>query len=201
MVIAVDIALIPSDEVIDLCLDINKAAWMKDKGRFRMSRQDRIPHVSLAMGFIEDEDIDELKNQLSVMDHTPFNVDVLSLDHIERDGLRKAWLSVEVTDELRALHAKMFGLMRPYLVKSGSADGLFEGERTGINPTSLNILNNYDRYAFENYKAHITLCCYDADSYASPKLPVSFMADRIALCHLGDGCTCRRVLEEYYMKS
>ena len=46
----------------------------------------------------------------------------------------------------------------------------------------------------ENYHPHITL---GMGVLLGLNLPISFIASRLALCHLGTHCTCKKILTEF----
>ena len=60
--IAIGVAIIPPDEILNLCIQINQEAFKNNKGRFRISKTDFIPHISLALGCIDEKNIDEIIN-------------------------------------------------------------------------------------------------------------------------------------------
>ena len=50
--IAIDIVLLPPEEVMDICIEVNKE--IKDK-LFTLQKKDFIPHNSLCIGIIKEE--------------------------------------------------------------------------------------------------------------------------------------------------
>ncbi|MFH1565285.1 MAG: hypothetical protein ABIC82_05600 [bacterium] len=62
-----------------------------------------------------------------------------------------------------------------------------------INEVSKNWVQNYYKKYYDptKYHPHISLKCSRAEYY---KFPIKFKASKLALCHLGDYCTCRKIL-------
>jgi hypothetical protein len=62
-----------------------------------------------------------------------------------------------------------------------------------VSKSTLSWISNYARKSsFENFKPHITLGFGKAEIKKVIKL--KFKAQKLAICHLGNHCTCRRVL-------
>ena len=57
--------------------------------------------------------------------------------------------------------------------------------------TLLWIKNYRDKSSFDNFLPHITIGYGEATDSG---LPASFIASELAICHLGNHCTCRKVL-------
>lgn len=65
-----------------------------------------------------------------------------------------------------------------------------------VEETSISWVKNYGKKSGQPnlFKPHISLRCKDKVVYN--KVPIKFTAKRLALCHLGDHCTCRRIFWE-----
>jgi len=51
---------------------------------------------------------------------------------------------------------------------------------------------------FQNYNPHITLSCLEFENLGETiKFPVEFMSNKIAIFQLGDGCTCRKLIDSF----
>ncbi|MBT3538706.1 hypothetical protein HOF40_01690 [Candidatus Parcubacteria bacterium] len=71
----------------------------------------------------------------------------------------------------------------------------FKNKDEEINKKTFFWVDNYiTGSSLEKYWPHITLKGCDKPKYND--LPKKFIANRIAICHLGDHCTCRKVLWE-----
>ncbi len=64
-----------------------------------------------------------------------------------------------------------------------------------ISETTLQWIKNYrQKAAFENFSPHITLGYGEIEDLEFPK---ELKASTLALCHLGNHCTCREVLVSF----
>jgi hypothetical protein len=58
--------------------------------------------------------------------------------------------------------------------------------------TTLLWIKNYrEKSSFEMFSPHITI---GYGQVGTPAGPIEFRASKLALCHLGNHCTCRKVL-------
>jgi len=203
--IAIDIVLLLSEEITDLCIAINKESFKHGKGRFLMSKEDFVPHISLTLGCIDEEKLPEIIKAIKSISQNQEPL-VLNLEGIrlyQRDDGKRGTIKINISKELRFLHKKMLDAVSDKLVKCDSADVLIEGNITGISATSKNILNNYkESHAYDKYNPHITLCSYDSDQFSKDiDFPIQFTASKIALFQVGDGCTCRKLIYSSNMAS
>ncbi|MAG60797.1 hypothetical protein CL619_03345 [archaeon] len=194
---AIDIALIPSDEVIDYCLNINKRAKDLDKAFFELGKEDFIPHISLALGCVDEKDIAFISNKLNEIleDKTEIDLDISGFGkYAQKDGSYTLYLDIVISDILRSFHEKAIEIVRPFLVESKDALVLVEGEETSISEGSMKILNNYiESYAYENFHPHISLGVFDFEEKEEfTKTPLKFKVSKLSLFHVGNRCTCRR---------
>lgn len=196
--IAIDIVLLLTEEIMDLCIAINRESFKHGKGRFLMSKEDFVPHISLTLGCIDEEKLPEIIKTIESIsqDQEPLALKLEGIGLFQRDDGKRGYLKINISEELRNLHKKVLDAVSDKLVKCDSADVLIEGNITGISITSKNILNNYkESYAYEKYNPHITLCSYDSDQFSKDiDFPIKSTASKIALFQIGDGCTCRKLV-------
>jgi hypothetical protein len=78
----------------------------------------------------------------------------------------------------------------PYFRRDVTEEMIYGEEE--VAQTTLDWIENYaEKAAFGNFMPHITIGYGDAEE---EMLPITFRASRLALCHLGNHCTCRKVL-------
>jgi hypothetical protein len=61
--IAIDIALLPPDDIMELCRSINDSLWQETKQGYRFS-DTFLPHITLFQCFIQPQRLDALNNEL-----------------------------------------------------------------------------------------------------------------------------------------
>ena len=202
--IAIGIVLLPTEEIMDLCIAINKEAFKHRKGRFLMSKKDFVPHISLTLGCIDEEKLPEIikKIELISQNQKPLELKLEGICLYQRDDGKRGTMKINISKELKNLHKNILDAVSDKLMRCDSADVLIEGNITGISATSKNILNNYkESHAYDKYNPHITLCSYDSDQFSKEiDFPIKFTASKIALFQIGDGCTCRRLIYSSIIK-
>ena len=62
--IAVDVVLLPPDEIMEKAIAVNQALINTFNNKIILDKQNCLPHISLAMGCIEKEDIAEIDTVL-----------------------------------------------------------------------------------------------------------------------------------------
>jgi len=98
---------------------------------------------------------------------------------------------VERTDKLQRLHQTVMRRLGSMLTYDVTARMLYGDEP--IAPTTLEWIRTYPEQAgFEKFLPHITLG-YGAVA-EDPGLPMDCGPGRLAICRLGNHCTCREVL-------
>ncbi|MFH0713324.1 MAG: hypothetical protein V1722_02200 [Candidatus Micrarchaeota archaeon] len=184
--LAVDIVLLPPEWVMDKAIEINKRL-VKVGSKLVLDKQKVIPHMSLAMGVLEEAyllEVSEILSSKIAPKFMPIELHVTGGDKEEGNGF-----SIERTPKLQALHEEVMQSFLPFFTYEAPQETYF----CEINPQSFKFLPSFKKeHAFENFNPHITLGKGNAGELESFK----FTATRIAICHLGDYNTCRKILFE-----
>jgi len=192
-----DIVLIPSGKIMDWCLEINKRSFLREKGRFHMSTEDFVPHISLLLGCVSSDSIPTITNGLKriLQGIHPINITSEGVMLVKKNDGNRGMFSVEASDELRNLHEKVIEKFKQDVVKCNSTEVFYDGKK-GISDISKSNINTFiELCAYENFHPHINLGSFDSDKYCKDiRFPISSLADEVALFHVGDGCTCREKL-------
>ena len=191
--IAVDIVLLPSDEMMDRVIEANAELVERFDSEIVLNKENCLPHISLAMGGIEETDIASIKKVLELIaKESPLrDLTVCGMrTSINAQGEKVSVFEVEKTKELQSLHEKVVKKLTPYFSYDVSSDMMYGDEE--VAETSLIWIKNYPQKAsFANFFPHITIGYGEIESQS---LPTTFAASTLALCHLGNHCTCRKVL-------
>lgn len=196
--IAIDIVLLPDENMMQQCIKINKAA---QRQRFPLGTDDFVPHITLSLSCIDDKYLPQVIQIVQLIADKEKKKILTAQDighYVYKEGNR-SFVKVKVTDTLQALHEKLTDSILQYTTKCENANVLVEGKITGISESTKKILNEYKnrgtKYSFENFNTHLSLGCYDAEKYVDESIfPFEFSAGTLALFHVGDGCTCRKLL-------
>lgn len=191
--IAIDIALLLPDDIENLCIKLNK-----NSERIRpLGKNDYIPHITLAMGVIDEKDVKPIQDYLQAIEQSPIELSIENIKYKETPEGNKSSFEITNTEELQSLHETILNKIKQYLQKGATVDMLYKGEETGMkDETKVWLDTHSEKTSFENYWPHITLGCYDAKA----DLPIKFKVDTIAFCHVGDGVTCRKIISKYKLK-
>jgi hypothetical protein len=105
-------------------------------------------------------------------------------------GEPSSLLAVEKTPLLQALHEEVMQEMQPFFRYEPTKE-MVDGEV--VTPSTLDWIRTYpEKASYEHFRPHITLGYGPVPLALS--FPIPFVVTHLALCHLGNHCTCRRVL-------
>ena len=192
--IAVDVVLIPPDNVIQLAIDINKIFPETGTENYVLDGETCIPHITLLMGLITGEQIPEVGHRLGALveKFSALNLKITQVKSSARpDGKVISVLEIEKTAELQKFHETILDEMSSIFTYDGVEKGMFYTPPP-VNEVPMFWVKGFAKTRVrENYKPHITL------GIGKPKqeiTPVHFTVSKLSLCHLGNYCTCRNVL-------
>ncbi len=191
--IAVDVVLLPDEAMTARAIDLNRRLITDGPPEIVLSREDHLPHISLAMGCIDEADIEAIQARLGDLARRTAVKRLTVVGVVASTNARgetTSLLEVERTAELQALHEQVMEEMQPYFRYDISAAMLYDEV---VAPSTLEWIRTYpQKSSYENFRPHITLGCGQAPPGLS--FPISFTVERLALCHLGNHDTCRRIL-------
>jgi 2'-5' RNA ligase len=190
--IAVDVVLLPSDEMMDKAIQANARLVEKFGSEIVLNKENCLPHVSLAMGCIDEQDISSIEKVLELIaKKSPLrNLTILGIrTSINARGETVSVFEVEKTKEIQSLHEKVIKKVRPYFSYDVTSNMIYDKEAAD---TALLWIKNYpEKASYANFLPHITI---GYGQIQDGPFPVEFIASRLALCHLGNHCTCGKLL-------
>lgn len=192
--IATDIVLLPPKEIMRICVRLNHAKNAESFQTFNLNNN--LPHISLAMGVLNTADLNKAKENLEKIskNFSPLKLELTKIhSHATPDNKKSYDFRVSITDELQKLHNQIVSDYAAILSHDiVSLDMFYSDKNEPLDEISCYWVKNYPNKAFENFSAHISLKCRNV-SYRLD-MPIKFKADEIALCHIGNFCTCRKIL-------
>ena len=206
--IAVDAVLLPSDEMADRAIEANRELLKQCAGfpqggvadKIVLDKENCLPHISLAMGCINEEDIANIEKVLQTT-AKQYSFEQLSIIDINigtnSAGEKVSVFQIENTQTLQSLHEEVMQRLAPYFSYDVTADMIFSPPEAGES-TLLWIKHYPEKSSFENFFPHITIGYGEVGNYS---FPMRFPASKLALCHLGNHCTCRKILASAELKS
>ncbi len=190
---AVDVVLLPDEAMTDKAIEANAELVKKFGRKIVLNKKNCLPHISLAMGCIDEGDIAAVDKilQLIAKESALGDLTVLGVQVSENSaGEKVSAFEVGGTKELQSLHETIMERLEPYLGRDVTAEEISDEE---VAETTLLWIKNYlEKSSFAKFFPHITIGYGELSS--PPAFPIKFAASKLALCHLGNHCTCRRVL-------
>ena len=179
--IAIDVALLPPDKIMDEAIKINR----QFKSRFSLNKTNCLPHITLSQAIFQSTDLPEIVNRLQKIaaDFRPLKLRSFVVNQ------PSAMFEVAKSNQLGKLHERVmsdFTDLASYDVKQKY---FYDGY---IREKSLNYVRDFLKVAYKNYYPHITL----GPEQANVKQDLDFTCDRLTICHLGNFNTCRKLLFE-----
>ena len=191
--IAVDAVLLPSEEVAARAIEANTELLKQCPGKIILAREGCLPHISLAMGCIDSGNIANIAGILQKLAETrPPGTLINAGIRVETNsaGEKVSVLGLEKTETLQLLHEEVMHELEPYFGHDVTAEMVLSPPAAG--ESTLCWIRDYPRKSsFERFLPHITLGYGQLDDFS---LPSEFTARSLALCHLGNHCTCRKIL-------
>jgi hypothetical protein len=204
--VAVDIVLLPDGAMMDYAIAANAEIAAKFGSEIVLNKKDCLPHISLAMGCVKRGDIagiGELLEPLAAI--APRRLKLVGIHKSTGfSGELVSVLQVERSDGLQKLHEKICDLVKPWftydvtgemIAGTGSTSSpppttTFEGKQAS--PSTLRWIKEYPvKSSRSSFSPHITIGYGDLSDRV---LPVDFAVSRLAMCHLGNHCTCTKIL-------
>ncbi|MBP7884679.1 hypothetical protein KAZ93_00565 [Patescibacteria group bacterium] len=111
MKISVDIVLLPPPEIMDLCFELNKGIVARGGDITIFDRETCIPHISMLMGVMEEEDLPSIMADLHriAQETKPFDLTIEELLLTQTPlGDNNYSFTLNKPDSLRQLHHTLF---------------------------------------------------------------------------------------------
>lgn len=196
---AVDVVLLPDKAMTDRAIKANADLVERFGKKIVLEKENCLPHISLAMGCVGERDTGAIEKVLStIAERCPVGkfriIDIRT--SVNAKGEKVSVFEVEKTKELQSLHEKIMEKLRPYFSYDVSSDMIYGSEE--VAETTLLWIKNYpEKASFANFFPHITIGYGEVEGR---EFPIEFTASKLALCHLGNHCTCRKVLVSIELK-
>ena len=191
--IAVDVALLPSETMIDSAIETNRKLHGQSHNGIVLNKDNCLPHVSLAMGCVRKGDIGRIEEILRAVaaqcPHQELKV-IGIVVHTNSEGRKVSLLQIEANETLQSLHEALMQKLAAYFSYDVAAEMVLSAQ--SVDSATLSWIKNYRRKSsFGGFSPHITVGYGQLDGVYGP---TEFTASRLALCHVGNHCTCRQVI-------
>ncbi|PIQ68763.1 MAG: hypothetical protein COV91_02325 [Candidatus Taylorbacteria bacterium CG11_big_fil_rev_8_21_14_0_20_46_11] len=194
--IAFDIALLLPEEIMDLAISANKSVT-DPRCVYRLNKTDVLPHITLVQGVLDEARFPEVAALLNDTAQTtlPLTLKITGLDsRVQDDGYPAIGFSIESDKKVLQLHETLMKQTEAILTSDATEEMFFDSP---IRPGSVAWVQNYRaKHSHRSYHPHITISVGGVTNM-DVQFPVSFTASRLALCHLGNGNSCRKIFAEF----
>ncbi len=179
--LAIDAVLFPSSEVVEEAIKLNKELLLQVDNNINLNRENCLPHISLAMGGLEEDDLSIIYKDLKEVAQQSKEINLKIIDiHIQEleNDQKASSLVIEKTKQIQAIHEKVIEILMPYFTSEVTKDMLCSSL---VEAVTLNWIRNYlNESSFENFFPHITIGFGKINNI---KLPIYFTATKLAICH------------------
>ncbi|MBS3137353.1 hypothetical protein J4232_02885 [Candidatus Woesearchaeota archaeon] len=180
--IAIDVVLLLPQEIIDEAIKVNSKL---NNDQIVLNNKNCLPHISLCMGVVQKKDLPIVAKIIEniASDTQRLNSELTGIKDYTAFDIRN-------NIQLQKLHEMLMNKLSQYLTYDATVEMFYSSHL--VEPKSLFWVNNYkDKFSFDNYYPHITL---GVGKVEKKKMNLTFTASTVALCHIGNYCTCRKVL-------
>ena len=187
MGLACAIVLLLPENVNNRCIALSDMLFRAHHGDTHLNAVSCIPHLTLAMGCVEDSYCDLLFERLTQLSRSCKPVSIV-VDGVKIENNVSSF-SVKRSDELLSLHKDVISVVSDLF--SYDADPTMFYQEPPCTTLSRYWTNDYPRTkTLDAYDPHITL----GQGVLSSLDSFTFHANHIAVCHLGIKSTCRKIL-------
>jgi 2'-5' RNA ligase len=190
--IAVDTVLLPSEEVMEKAIAANKELLKQYPDKIILNKENCLPHVSLAMGCIGKTHISDIGEILSSITekYSPETLKFIGFSTSTNSIGEKVTVAIiEKTKLLQSLHEEVMTKLAQYLDYDITENMLLSEK---VDESTLLWIKNFpENSSFKKYYPHITLGYGQLEKFPFPD---DCKVTKLAMCHLGNHCTCRKIL-------
>jgi len=189
---AVDVVLLPDEAMAEKVIEVNRQLVEEFGAEIVLNKESYLPHISLAMGCVDEKEVVSIEKILrSIAERQGLgDFTVIGIRTTGSGSEAVSVFEIERTSELQSLHKEVMEKLAGYLSSDVSADMIYGGEE--VAESTLRWIEDYrEKSSFANFLPHITVGYGEIEG---GPFPIKFTASKLALCHLGNHCTCREVL-------
>lgn len=198
--IAIDVLLIPSEEIYAQSLALNEVIHQHNPKTLKLD-QNHVPHITLLQCFVKETDLPKIIQNLDGLFQT-IAADSLKATKLSYDSSKAesfAVISIAKSQPLLNLHEKAIAALKPFIKNEGSEAAFVQNpDGSPIDPFTVNYVPLFvDQYSHKNYDPHISLGVAKTtvlDSLATDLFePLHFKAAALAVYQLGDYGTAQKL--------
>ena len=196
---AIDVVLVPEENVTDISIGINRKLVEKTgDSSISLGKNSCIPHISLAMCMIPADCAVEIRDALYrvIRNCLPYKASFAGYAVVETSGGNVVSGADIVRDEIiLSIQDRVVRILDEFR-STGMTGECFLGDSSLITPFSIDYSENYfEKQTGGNFSPHITLGNGNVNEIPVQGIfPEYFDCRRIAICRLGNHCTCAEII-------
>ncbi len=178
---AINIVILPPDDVIDSVIAIDRRS--NDDSDIVLNKENRLPHISLLMGVMDESNLAIME----AIEELTGNTDAfgMTIDRYEESKMGNGLLCTAPSQDLSDLHKSLLTKIDPLLTHDSIQQNFAD---SSVDQAYVEYVNAFpEKQNTENFNPHITT---RPQKEPIPELPITFIADTIAVFQLGQRCTC-----------
>lgn len=197
--IAVDVAILLPEEIEKKAIELNRALDTKYQ-KIMLDKENTLTHITLCRGVLDEKYFEEAKNIISDITNEISEIELTATNiksSVMHTGEEISEITIAKTQALLRLHDKIMTSLKHLLTYDATTDMLYSPPEP--DEGTLQWIRKYkERHGQpEIFNPHITLGIGKGEDLEKP---LNFTATRIALCQLGNYCTCKKVFKIFELK-
>ncbi len=200
--IAVDIVLIPSPDIISFAIEMNRKIIAETAvSPIILGKTKTIPHISVCMCTLAKNTDILIENLRDIADkYLPLPITISGIQTVTTaSGDLITGLEIHRSDDLFALHTEVMQAAAPFFGRTITPDMLALGTDEELAPFTIPYITHFASHSsYDQYHPHITLG-YEQSirEHDMSRYPVTCTGTTLAVCHLGNHCTCHSVVYSF----
>lgn len=193
--VAIDVVLLPPEEVMERCREVNAYLWNRTQQGFLFD-ETHLPHISLVQQFTPSELLGEVFDAMHrvAVGRAPIEFRATHIRHTTiPDNIPFNGFDLAAPDSFFELQRVLIADLAQFAT-DGDARTFYTDPGEPIRDGSILWVRNFR--AKKDHHPHISLGVGPEPAFTGP---FAFTASRLAVCHLGNFNTCRRVLKEWQL--
>ncbi len=198
--LAIDIALIPPKHINNQSIQVNQSL-QDGLNKIPLNIQTHIPHITLAMGVIDANHLQEILSEVAniATRYTAFDFEFNHLYHAHlstNEDIVGFGLSKPIA--IQQLHEECMQVIHPKAIHQFDKTVLYDGEQA--DSITLDFIKNFPKKSTgSSFSPHITI------GFGSPQQikisPLTFRTTNLAVYQLGNYCTCQKEFATFQLEN
>lgn len=197
--IAIDVVLLPSEEMMNKAIESNSHLSGEGSKKIQLDQETCLPHISLCMGCVNENDLPRLKEILEVI-AANLPIYTLTATKIDSEIIPTkeifSWFDIQESKEIQSLYTDVVREFHPFLHYPAQEEYFFNPQE--IEKITIDWVNGYEKKLQNSslFHPHSSIGV-GRMIHSDISFPFDFTVSRIAICQLGNYCTCRKIIHSF----